>query len=60
MYCAVSGSIVDPKRFNNYSIIKVKDLNNNCIYGKYYRCCTPCICDIMKYTKIIKTSIEIP
>ncbi len=60
MYCAVSGSIVDPSRSNNYSILKVKDLNDNCIFGKYYRCCTPCNCDIMKYTKVIKTSIEIP
>ena len=60
MYCAVSGSIVDPSRTNNFSILKVKDLNNNCVFGKYYRCCTPCNCDIMKYTKVIKTSIQIP
>ncbi len=59
MYCSVSGSIIDPSN-NNFSILKVKDINNNCVYGKYYRCCTPCNCDIMKYVKVIRTSIEIP
>lgn len=60
MYCAVSGSIVDPSRNNNFSFVKVKNMNDECVLGKYYRCCTPCNCDIMKYTKVIKTSIEIP
>ena len=26
-YCAVSGSIVNPNRANNYSVIKMKDIN---------------------------------
>lgn len=59
-YCAVSGSIVSPDRVSNHDILKVKDMNGNCVVGKYYRCCTPCNCDIMKYTKIIKTQIAIP
>ena len=59
-YCAVSGSIVSPDRESNHDILKVKDMNGNCVVGKYYRCCTPCNCDIMKYTKIIKTKIAIP
>ena len=59
-YCAVSGSIVSPERKHNFSILKVKDLNNQCVFGKYYRCCTPCNCDIMKYTKVINTQIELP
>ena len=60
-YCAVSGSIVSPDRPDNYNIIKVKNNDDNkCIFGKYYRCCTPCNCDIMKYATVVKTSIEIP
>lgn len=59
LYCAVSGSLVQPSN-NNFDILKVKDLNGNCVIGKYYRCCTPCNCDIMKYTKVIKTKIAIP
>jgi hypothetical protein len=59
-YCAVSGSIVSPSRPNNYDILKVNDNNNNCVYGKYYRCCTPCNCDIMKYATVIDVNLEIP
>ena len=59
-YCAVSGSIVSPDRQSNYDILKVKDMNGKCVVGKYYRCCTPCNCDIMKYTRIITTKIAIP
>lgn len=59
-YCAVSGSIVDPNRKDNYNILKVNDLNGNCVIGKYYRCCTPCNCDIMKYAIVINTNIEMP
>ena len=58
-YCAVSGSIVKPGD-NNFSIVKVKDLNGNCVYGRYYRCCMPCVCDIMKYVRVVKTNIEVP
>ena len=36
-YCAVSGAIVSPGQ-DNFSILKVKDLNGNCVFGKYYRC----------------------
>lgn len=59
-YCAVSGSIVSPEGGNNYDIIKVKNLDGKCVYGKYYRCCTPCNCDIMKYAIVINTRIEMP
>ena len=59
-YCAVSGSIVSPDRPNNFDILKVSNLENQCVLGKYYRCCTPCNCDIMKYAKVINTKIEMP
>ena len=60
-YCAVSGSIVKPNRdYKIFNILKVKDLNGNCVKGKYFRCCTPCICDIMKYTRVVNTNLEIP
>ena len=60
-YCSVSGSIVSPDRSDNYSILKVKQLGTNkCVIGKYYRCCVPCNCDIMKYARIVQADIEIP
>jgi hypothetical protein len=64
LYCGVSGSIVHPEDpsapFRTYSIVRVRDINNKCVFGKYYRCCTPCNCDIMKYTRIIRVYLEIP
>ncbi len=60
-YCAVSGSIVSPDRPDNFSVLKVKKLGTNkCVVGKYYRCCVPCNCDIMKYSRIVETNLEIP
>ena len=53
-YCGVSGSPVDPKRIEVSDNVIVKDLKGNDIYGKYYRCCSPCLCDIMKYAKVDK------
>ena len=58
-YCAVSGSVVSPSDYN-YNILKVKDKDNKCVFGKYYRCCTPCNCDIMKYAQVETCQIEIP
>ena len=60
-YCGVSGSPVDPKRGQNgnvYDYVIVKDLEGNDIYGKYYRCCWPCLCDIMIYARVDKYDIE--
>ena len=47
-YCAVSGSPIDPSRGKTYDSIKVKGLDDKYYYGKYYRCCWPCLCDIMR------------
>ena len=53
-YCGVSGSPIDPKREKTYDYIIVKNLKGEPIYGKYYRCCQPCICDVMKYAYVDK------
>ena len=58
-YCGVSGSPVDPERGNVSDYVIVKDINDNDIYGKYYRCCSPCLCDIMKYAKVDKFDITL-
>lgn len=51
-YCAVSGSPIDPKRNNRFNHIRVTHIDGRIFIGKYYRCCTPCLADIMKYTKV--------
>ena len=56
-YCGVSGSPVDPKRVDVSDNVIVTDLEGNDIYGKYYRCCWPCLCDIMKYARVDKYDI---
>ncbi len=58
MYCGVSGAIVAPDRkdrqgnlIKNFDYIKIKDMNNNPVWGKYYRCCDPCCADLMREDK---------
>ena len=59
-YCGVSGSPVDPKRGNTYDIIEVSNNDNTKKYvGKYYRCCWPCLCDVMKYAKAEVFTVEL-
>lgn len=59
-YCGVSGSPVDPKRSNTYHIIEVPNNDNTKKYvGKYYRCCWPCLCDVMKFAKAEKYTVEL-
>ena len=59
LYCGVSGSPVSPSRSNSFNYLVVKDLQNNLIYGKYYRCCWPCVCDIMKYVRTEQHTITL-
>ena len=47
-YCAVSGSPIDPGRDKIYDNVIVDGLDGKTYYGKYYRCCWPCSCDIMR------------
>jgi len=58
-YCAVSGSPIDVNRKDNKSFIYIKDLYDNKICGDYYRCCVPCNCDLMKYSKVEKMNISL-
>ena len=59
LYCSVSGSPIDYGRSDNYDEIIMNDLDDQKIYGKYYRCCWPCICDIMKYGKVQEYDIKL-
>ena len=56
-YCGVSGSII--KSEEQYDYIKVKGIDGNEYYGKYYRCCWPCLCDIMKYVYVDKHTVQL-
>ena len=58
-FCGVSGSLIDPTREDIYDYVVLKDLKGKKIYGKYYRCCTPCNCDINKYALVEKMTISL-
>ena len=58
MYCAVSGSPIDHKRKDNKDFIVLKDMNNQNICGYYYRCCTPCNCDLMRENNTVRVNEE--
>ena len=53
LYCAVSGSLIDPNSEPDFIFIKEKETNKK-ICGNYYKCCIPCSCDIMKYSEVQK------
>ena len=57
MYCAVSGSPIKPNK-NNRDFIVLKDMNNKNICGYYYRCCTPCNCDLMRENNTVRVNQE--
>jgi len=56
-YCGVSGSVI--KSDGQYDYIKVHGLDGNEYYGRYYRCCWPCLCDIMKYVYVDKHTVQL-
>ena len=60
-YCGVSGSPISPNRSggNITNNIVLEDLNGLEWFGKYYRCCTPCPCDLMRYAKVEKHSVNL-
>ena len=53
LFCAVSGSLIDPGSDSEFLFVKESKTNNK-ICGNYYRCCVPCSCDIMKYSEVQK------
>lgn len=72
IYCAVSGSPIQPSedtmsrtsdlKLKKLSKVGTEDINltdNDFIIGKYYRCCTPCICDLMKHSVVTDDKVQI-
>ena len=53
LYCAVSGSLISPGSKPEFINIKEDGTSKN-ICGYYYKCCWPCVCDVMKYAKVTK------
>ena len=53
LYCAVSGSLIDPNNKPEFVYLKSIE-NDDKICGFYFRCCIPCSCDLMKYSKAKK------
>ena len=53
LYCAVSGSLIDPNAEPDFLFAKESKTNKK-ICGDYYKCCIPCSCDIMKYSEVEK------
>lgn len=51
-YCGVSGSPVDPGRGKVYDYVKMNHVDGRIFVGKYYRCCWPCLADIMAHAKV--------
>ena len=58
-YCGVSGSIISPNRPDKTNTVVLKDLNDQEWFGKYYRCCTPCPCDIMRYARVEEHTVNL-
>ena len=58
VYCAVSGSPIKPHE-NNKDKIVVKGTDNKEYIGDYYRCCWPCLCDIMRYVRLENHQVEL-
>jgi len=52
MYCAVSGSPIDPGRQDPFKNIVIESVDGSKYYGKQYICCWPCVCDMVKYVKV--------
>ena len=57
LYCAVSGSLISPDSQPN-EISLTDSENNEQICGQYYKCCWPCLCDVMKYSETKKIRIN--
>ncbi len=57
LYCAVSGSLISPDVQPDEIFLTNSD-NDEKICGQYYKCCWPCLCDVMKYSETKKIKID--
>ncbi len=56
-YCAVSGSLIGSGSTPQFVNVK-EDITEKQICGYYYKCCWPCVCDLMKYARVKKINKE--
>ena len=56
-YCAVSGSLIGSGSTPQFINIK-EDITEKQICGFYYKCCWPCVCDLIKYARVKKITKE--
>ena len=56
-YCAVSGSLIGSGSTPQFVNVK-EDITEKQICGYYYKCCWPCVCDLMKYARAKKITKE--
>ena len=57
LYCSVSGSLISPNTQPDEIYLTDIDTNEQ-ICGQYYKCCWPCLCDVMKYASTKKISLN--
>ena len=53
LYCPVSGSLINPGEKPDFIFVQELRTQRK-ICGDLYRCCWPCSCDLMNYTKVKK------
>ena len=57
LYCPVSGSLINPGEKPDFIFVQELRTQKK-ICGDLYRCCWPCSCDLMNYTKVKKIKHE--
>ena len=57
LYCSVSGSLISPDMKPDDIYLTDIDTNEK-VCGQYYKCCWPCLCDVMKYAFTKKIEID--
>ena len=57
LYCSVSGSLISPNTQPDEIYLTDLDTNEQ-ICGQYYKCCWPCLCDVMKYASTKRININ--
>ena len=57
LYCSVSGSLISPNTQPDEIYLTDVDTDEQ-ICGQYYKCCWPCLCDVMKYASTKRININ--